>query len=131
MLLIEDDPEVARLIVQGLEENDIRVDHEASFTTGLLRGIEGEFTVIILDLMLPGGDGFDLCGKLRAHGVATPVLVLTARSALDDRVAGFEAGADDYLTRPFAFRELLARVRALARRGTALLDSTFGARRRR
>jgi two-component system, OmpR family, copper resistance phosphate regulon response regulator CusR len=125
ILVIEDDAEVAALVRQGLEENGIRVDREATFENGLFRAMEGEFTVIVLDLMLPGGDGFDLCARLRAEGVATPVLMLTARSALDDRVAGLEAGADDYLTKPFAMRELLARVRALARRSAGLQDPVF------
>src|SRR3984957_20446955 len=71
---------------------------------------------MILDVMLPGGSGFDLCAQIRARGIATPILMLTARDATDDRVRGLEAGADDYLTKPFAFRELLGRVRALARR---------------
>jgi DNA-binding response OmpR family regulator len=125
VLVIEDDADVSAFIRQGLEENGIRVDHEVTFREGLFRAMEGEFTVIVLDLMLPGGDGFDLCARLRAEGVTTPVLMLTARSALDDRVAGFESGADDYLTKPFAMRELLARVRALARRAAGLLDPVY------
>jgi DNA-binding response OmpR family regulator len=117
VLLIEDDAAVADMVTQGLTESDIRVDHAADFRTGLFRALEGEFSVIILDLMLPGGTGFDLCTRLRRDGHRTPILMLTARGSLDDRVDGLEAGADDYLTKPFAFRELLARVRALARRG--------------
>jgi len=125
VLVIEDDADVSAFIRQGLEENGIRTDVERDFEGGLFRALEGEFTVIILDLMLPGGDGFELCARLRAEGNATPVLMLTARSALDDRVAGLESGADDYLTKPFAMRELLARVRALARRSAGLLDPIF------
>lgn len=125
VLLIEDDPDVARFVVQGFVENDVRVDHESTFQSGLFRALEGEFTVIVLDVMLPGGDGFDLCGRLRSHGVMTPVLMLTARSGLDDRVAGLDSGADDYLTKPFAMRELLARVRAMARRSAGLAEPVF------
>src|SRR5436309_10613423 len=87
---------------------------------GPARGRGGSFDVIILDVRLPGGTGFDLCGELRRGGSTTPVLMLTALDALDDRVRGLEAGADDYLTKPFAFRELLARIKALARRRPAL-----------
>ena len=76
----------------------------------------GTFDVIILDVMLPGGDGFTLCETLRKRGIGTPVLMLTARDTVDDRVSGLDAGADDYLTKPFAFRELVARIHALARR---------------
>src|SRR5438445_12230097 len=81
-----------------------------------MKALLGTFDVVVLDVMLPGGSGFDLCRELRAREVATPILMLTARDTVDDRVAGLEVGADDYLTKPFAFRELLARVRALARR---------------
>jgi two-component system copper resistance phosphate regulon response regulator CusR len=125
VLLIEDDLEVAGLIIQGFAENGIRVDHAADYRSGLLRALEGSHTVIVLDVMLPGGDGFDLCARLRAEASDTPVLMLTARSALDDRVGGLEAGADDYLTKPFAFRELLARVHALARRASGMIDTEF------
>jgi two-component system, OmpR family, copper resistance phosphate regulon response regulator CusR len=122
ILAIEDDPAVAEVIRQGLEENGFRVDLAVNFSTGLFRAIEGAFTVILLDVMLPGGDGFDLCSRLRREGVRTPVLMLTARSALDDRIAGLDRGADDYLTKPFAVRELVARIRALARRQARLID---------
>jgi DNA-binding response OmpR family regulator len=87
-----------------------------TFVEGRDRAEEGDFDVLILDVRLPGGTGFDLCRQLRAHGVATPVLMLTALDAVDDRVQGLEAGADDYLTKPFALRELIARLKALARR---------------
>jgi two-component system, OmpR family, copper resistance phosphate regulon response regulator CusR len=122
ILLVEDDPVVAGLIRQGLEEQDIRTDVASDFETGLFRALEGEFTVIVMDVMLPGGNGFDLCGRLRREGVTTPVLMLTARSALDDRVTGLDAGADDYLTKPFALRELLARIRAMARRQAGMVE---------
>ena len=125
ILLIEDDAEVADLIVRGFADHAIRVDHAADYPSGLFRALEGSHTVIVLDIMLPGGDGFDLCARLREGGIGTPVLMLTARSALDDRVGGLDAGADDYLTKPFAFRELLARVRALARRAAGMVDTEF------
>jgi two-component system copper resistance phosphate regulon response regulator CusR len=89
---------------------------EATADEGRARALHGAFDVIILDVMLPGGDGFSLCKALRDRGIGTPVLMLTARDAVDDRVKGLDAGADDYLTKPFAFRELVARLHALARR---------------
>jgi two-component system, OmpR family, copper resistance phosphate regulon response regulator CusR len=120
LLLVEDDPEQARILTAGLREHGIEVDHAATYGDGLERGRRAAHDVIVLDVMLPGGSGFDLCSRVRAAGVATPVLMLTARDAVDDRVAGLDAGADDYLPKPYAFRELLARVRALARRRPAL-----------
>src|SRR5262249_29578601 len=83
-----------------------------------------QYTVIIIDIMIPGGSGFDLCRKLRARGDTTPVLMLTARATVEDRVTGLDSGADDYLTKPFAFQELVARVRALARRQPGLVGAT-------
>ena len=120
ILLIEDDPEQARILAEGLREQGVDVDHAATYADGLARALRAAHDVIVLDVMLPGGSGFDLCARLRAAQVSTPVLMLTARDAVDDRVAGLDAGADDYLPKPYAFRELLARVRALARRRPAL-----------
>jgi two-component system copper resistance phosphate regulon response regulator CusR len=122
VLLIEDDPKVAGLITQGLEEAGIRTDREGEFEAGLFRALEGEFTVVVLDVMLPGGNGFDLCARVRQEGVHTPILLLTARSGVDDKVTGLELGADDYLTKPFDLEELVARVRALARRRSEVID---------
>ncbi len=116
VLLVEDDPELAPVIKSGLEEEGFQVSHESSFDGGRTRALFGAFDVIMLDVMLPGGSGFALCRLLRERGVASPVLMLTARDAVDDRVRGLDSGADDYLTKPFAFRELVARLRALARR---------------
>jgi two-component system copper resistance phosphate regulon response regulator CusR len=116
VLLVEDDPELAEIIEGGLGEHGFQVVRESSFEAGRSRAVLGTFDVIILDVMLPGGSGFDLCQTLRSRGVGTPVLMLTARDAVDDRVRGLDAGADDYLTKPFAFRELVARLHALARR---------------
>jgi two-component system copper resistance phosphate regulon response regulator CusR len=116
LLLVEDDREIGSALESGLQEHGIRVERAESYREGRTRALGGPFDVIILDVMLPGGSGFDLCGELRNRGVATPILMLTARDAVADRVTGLERGADDYLTKPFAFAELLARVRALARR---------------
>jgi two-component system copper resistance phosphate regulon response regulator CusR len=125
VLLVEDDPEVASVIAEGLSEWGMSVAREATFAAGRSRALISPFDVIILDVMLPGGDGFELCRALRQRGVPSPVLMLTARDAVDDRVRGLEAGADDYLTKPFAFRELVARVRALARRPPTTLAETI------
>jgi len=125
VLLVEDDPEVASVIADGLSEWGMSVAREATFAGGRSRAMMSTFDVIVLDVMLPGGDGFELCRGLRQRGVASPVLMLTARDAVDDRVRGLEAGADDYLTKLFAFRELVARVRALARRPPTTLAETI------
>jgi two-component system copper resistance phosphate regulon response regulator CusR len=116
LLLVEDDAELAAVVTAGLREHGYQVRHATSFADGRYQAGDGVFDLLILDVMLPGGSGFDLCRELRAAGSSTPILMLTARDAVDDRVMGLDVGADDYLTKPFAFRELLARVRALARR---------------
>src|SRR4051812_36676176 len=116
LLLVEDDPGLSTVLLEGLREQDFTVTVESAYAGGLERGLRDEFDAIILDVMLPGGSGFDLCRSLRAAGIATPVLMLTARDGVDDRVRGLEAGADDYLPKPFAFKELVARLRAIMRR---------------
>ena len=116
VLVVEDDPELAAILADGFGEQRIDVVVATDMSSGRERAALGTYDVMLLDVMLPGGSGFDLCAQIRSRGVATPILMLTARDAIDDRVRGLEAGADDYLTKPFAFRELLARVRALARR---------------
>lgn len=116
VLIVEDDPELAGLVRDGLREHRIDPTVAATFAEGLGRAQSGDYDVLILDVRLPGGTGFDLCTQLRQAGVTTPVLMLTALDAVDDRVRGLAAGADDYLTKPFAFRELVARLHALARR---------------
>jgi two-component system copper resistance phosphate regulon response regulator CusR len=116
VLVVEDDPELAAVLESGLSEHGFQIAREGTYAGGRLRAVLGAFDVIVLDVMLPGGSGFDLCRTLRDRNVATPVLMLTARDTVDDRVQGLDSGADDYLTKPFAFRELVARLRALARR---------------
>jgi two-component system copper resistance phosphate regulon response regulator CusR len=116
LLLVEDDAALAGVITAGLREQGMRVTQAATRAEGQQRALAEHHDVLLLDVMLPGGSGFDLCRDLRAAGLTTPILMLTARDSVDDRVTGLDVGADDYLTKPFAFRELLARVRALARR---------------
>lgn len=116
ILLIEDDVKAARLLVRGLEEEGFVVDVAHSAEEGDERAFVTDYDLIVLDWMLPGRDGLSFCGDLRRRGAKAPILMLTARDALADRVAGLNAGADDYLTKPFAFEELLARSRALLRR---------------
>jgi two-component system, OmpR family, copper resistance phosphate regulon response regulator CusR len=116
ILLVEDDRNLADLVRSGLEEQDFRVTAAHTFEQGRIQAVLGSFDVIVLDVMLPGGSGFDLCAHLRKRQIVTPILMLTARNSVDDRVSGLESGADDYLAKPFAFRELVARLRALARR---------------
>jgi two-component system copper resistance phosphate regulon response regulator CusR len=125
ILLVEDDAELASILRDGLTEEGFQVIREATFDSGRTRAMLGAFDVIVLDVMLPGGDGFELCRALRGRGVATPVLMLTARDAVEDRVRGLDSGADDYLPKPFAFRELVARLRALARRPPSALPDVI------
>jgi two-component system, OmpR family, response regulator len=117
ILLIEDDAQTAGYIVKGLTEEGLTVDHAANGRDGLFHATDGGYDAIILDRMLPGMDGMAVLGALRAGGIHTPVLMLSAMAAVDDRVAGLTAGSDDYLTKPFAFAELLARLRLMLRRG--------------
>ncbi|MBK7594472.1 MAG: response regulator transcription factor [Gemmatimonadetes bacterium] len=116
ILLVEDDDHLATVIHDGLAEHAMIVTWAATRAEGQQRALAEHHDVLLLDVMLPGGSGFDLCRDLRTAGLTTPILMLTARDSVDDRVTGLDVGADDYLTKPFAFRELLARVRALARR---------------
>ena len=116
VLLIEDDNEAARFLVKGLRESGYTVDHAADGRDGLFRATEGQFDLIVSDRMLPHLDGLAIIELLRAKGIGTPVLVLSALGSVDDRIRGLKAGGDDYLTKPFAFAELLARIQALLRR---------------
>jgi DNA-binding response OmpR family regulator len=116
VLLIEDDRKAAKLLSKGLHEEGFVVDVAATGEAGEEQAFVNEYDVIVLDWLLPGKDGLAVCQALRARDVTTPILMLTARHSLADRVSGLSTGADDYLTKPFAFAELLARIRALLRR---------------
>jgi two-component system OmpR family response regulator len=116
VLVVEDDPKMARLIRRGLSEEGLAVDVAPTGDEALWLAGSTEYDAIVLDVMLPGTDGFEVCRRLRADGQWSPVLMLTARDDVQDRVDGLDAGADDYLTKPFSFAELLARLRALTRR---------------
>jgi len=117
LLLVEDDGTISRFLLKGLREEQHVVDLAEDGPTGLDQAVATDYDAVVLDLMLPGLDGFDVCRQMRTQGVATPVLVISARDAVRDRVRGLDCGADDYLVKPFAFEELLARLRALDRRG--------------
>lgn len=117
VLVIEDEQKVARALREGLESEHYQVEVSASGEDGFFRAVSKPFDLIILDLMLPGRSGLEILSTLRRQGHRTPVLVLTAKDAIQDRVVGLDSGADDYLVKPFAFAELLARLRALIRRG--------------
>jgi DNA-binding response OmpR family regulator len=117
VLVIEDERKVAHALRQGLEGEQYQVEVADTGEDGLFTASSRPFDVIVLDLMLPGRSGLDVLATLRRQGHRTPVLVLTARDAVEDRVTGLDVGADDYLVKPFAFAELLARLRALVRRG--------------
>jgi two-component system OmpR family response regulator len=117
VLVVEDEVKMAALIRRGLREEGMVVDVAERGEDALWMAGSTEFDAIVLDVMLPGIDGFETCRRLRADRVWSPVLMLTARDAVEDRVAGLDGGADDYLAKPFSFAELLARLRALARRG--------------
>ncbi len=114
--MIEDDDRLADVLVRGLRDAGHDVAHERNGIDGIRVGTSGEYDALVVDWMLPGEDGPSVCRALRARGVGTPILMLTARHSVPDRVVGLDAGADDYLTKPFAFDELLARLRVFARR---------------
>jgi len=125
ILLVEDEPRMAQVIAKGLREHSYAVDVAEDGNAALYQTSINDYDLILLDVLLPGRDGFEVCRELRARGDARPVLMLTARATVDDRITGLDAGADDYLTKPFAFRELLARVRALLRREPQLRADQF------
>jgi DNA-binding response OmpR family regulator len=120
ILVVEDDPVAAAVLVKGLREHAYAVDVPANGNDALEQVGVNDYDLLILDVLLPGINGLDLCRRIRAEGTTTPILMLTARGGLDQRVEGLDAGADDYLPKPYHFPELLARVRALLRRGPAL-----------
>src|ERR1700754_5086798 len=119
VLVVEDEIKMASLIRRGLRSEGLAADVAIKGEDALWMAGSTGYDAIVLDVMLPGIDGFETCRRLREDGVWAPVLMLTARDAVEDRIAGLDGGADDYLTKPFAFGEMLARVRALARRGAA------------
>ncbi len=125
ILLVEDDAKTLAVLRKGLVENGYVVDTAATGADGLARAAAGGYDLIVLDVMLPRKDGWAVLRELRAAGVTTPVLFLTARDAVRDRVKGLELGADDYLVKPFAFAELLARVRTVLRRGSSRPPDTI------
>ncbi|MDO8691621.1 MAG: response regulator transcription factor [Dehalococcoidia bacterium] len=116
ILVVEDDQRLSRLLARALTEAGHRVEVESDGSNGLQRAETGVYDLVLLDVMLPEMNGLEVCRYLREQHVLTPILMLTARDAISDRVQGLDAGADDYLTKPFALEELLARVRALSRR---------------
>jgi len=120
LLLIEDDPRVAGFLARGLRDEAYAVDVASDGEQAVYLASVNDYDLVILDIMLPRKDGYAVCRELRAAGSRVPILMLTARDAVDDRVRGLDAGADDYLVKPFDFKELLARLRALLRRGAAL-----------
>jgi two-component system, OmpR family, response regulator len=117
VLVVEDDVKMAGLIRRGMREEGLAADVAIKGEDALWMAQANEYDAIVLDVMLPGLDGFETCRRLRRESVWAPVLMLTARDAVEDRVAGLDGGADDYLTKPFSFAELMARLRALVRRG--------------
>jgi DNA-binding response OmpR family regulator len=117
ILIIEDERKVARALREGLEAEHYEVSAAPTGEEGFFLASQGSFDILLLDLMLPRRDGLDVLGTLRKRGIQTPVIILTAKDAVEDRVQGLDCGADDYLIKPFAFPELLARIRALLRRG--------------
>jgi heavy metal response regulator len=117
ILLVEDDPRIARFVSQALREQAYAVDAAAGGEDALFKASINDYDAVILDVMIPGRDGFEVCRELRAAGSSVPVIMLTARDDVRDRVEGLDSGADDYLTKPFEVAELLARLRALLRRG--------------
>ena len=119
ILLVEDEKKVANFVRSGLKSEGFTVDLAADGEEGLFLARDGDFDLIVLDILLPKLDGITLCKKLRAEGKTVPIIMLTAKDSVEDRVRGLDAGADDYLTKPFSFAELLARARALTRRHKA------------
>jgi two-component system OmpR family response regulator len=124
VLVVEDDAKIAGFVAKGLKEEGFTVERADDGEQGLVLALARPFDVLIVDLMLPKLSGYELIRSLRARGVASPVLILSARSGVNDKLEGFQAGSDDYLTKPFSFAELLARVRALARRAAPAVGET-------
>ena len=124
ILLIEDDIKIATLVAKGMKESGFIVDHAQDGTTGLHRALNESYDGAIIDIMLPGIDGLSIIGILRDRQVNLPVIILSAKRSIDDRIRGLQRGGDDYLVKPFAFAELLARVHALVRRANHTVEAT-------
>jgi len=124
ILLVEDDEKIASFVIKGLKAAGFAVDHARNGNDGLDLALAGDFDAAIVDLMLPGRDGLSLIREVRRSRLNTPVIILSARDGIDDRVRGLQTGSDDYLTKPFAFSELLARVQALIRRASGAAEPT-------
>lgn len=125
ILVVEDEADVARFLIRGLTEEAYAVDPATDGNTALDMAALNAYDAIVLDIMIPEPDGMEVCRRLRASGNTVPILMLTARDTVDDKINGLDAGADDYLTKPFQFGEFLARLRALLRRGGATAPSTL------
>ena len=125
VLVVEDEVRIARFVAKGLREQAYAVDVSADGDDAIYKASINDYDAIILDVMIPGRDGFEVCSELRAAGSTVPIIMLTARDGIQDRIAGLDSGADDYLTKPFAVAELLARLRALLRRGHVVHPETI------
>ncbi|GAB3532382.1 response regulator transcription factor [Pontibacter brevis] len=123
ILLIEDEPKVASFIKKGLEEQSYEVDQAYDGIFGVKLALQNEYDLIILDIILPNMSGLDVCREIRRHNSSVSIMMLTALGSTDDKIVGLDAGADDYLAKPFEFKELLARIRALSRRSTEIVTS--------
>lgn len=124
VLIVEDEQKVARALEQGLEEHQISCEVAFDGQIGKRLALRNFYDIILLDVILPGMNGFDVCRELRQAGINTPVLMLTALDTTDDKLSGFDVGADDYLAKPFEFRELLARIRSIVKRSTGVMQSS-------
>ncbi len=124
VLIIEDDQRTASFILKGLKQEGFVVDHASDGEEGLRLALTQDYDVAIVDIMLPRLDGLTVIDKLRKHGISIPILILSAKSSVDDRVKGLQIGGDDYLVKPFAFSELVARLHALIRRATSVIEPT-------
>jgi two-component system, OmpR family, copper resistance phosphate regulon response regulator CusR len=124
ILVVEDEPKVAAFLKQGLEEQNYEVDVAFDGQMGVRLGVHNNYDIMILDLILPYMNGLEVCQKIRENGKQTPILMLTALGATNDKIAGFDAGADDYLVKPFEFIELLARIKALTKRNSGVAHTS-------